>query len=1663
LARLSKLFSFRQFQAARPNSPLPGTDLDNEFTEVRKVVNEIDAELKDIRRSDGALNNGIVTQDSLAPGLLSQLTDPINQAVANARTSGAASAQIATDAANNALANAQEAQTYAQQAHLAADSVTQNIPGALSDINSAKAAALQAALDAKNAAADISNAEKSAAADADLAHKYAELSELWAEWMGQDGRHDQTIPPNKLKEMGITGDHWSARWWANKAANAFGQLTGLYLGVHPDHGSATASAGGPLTTGAIYYNSTTQTAYIWDGNGWKEFLKPSRAFTATLVYDATALQSVFDITTPDKFSRTATRTSTEAVDVFLNGVRLVPTDDYSVVGNVVTLNQAAPLHSMVQIDVYRDPNSLAPGAMNARLIRGITPDGVQTVFVATRQDTGQPIAAASPAELLVSVDGVIQEPGVDYQVNVKDVQFTKAPSADSNVFMVWYEPASAAGATRVIPAGTRLDALLDVMASGAKAAKDGQSLVWDDTDKRWEPKSLTTALSGLTDTKVVGTGAPKKGEVLTWDDVTSKWVSRPPTGGKSNLVDLLDVDAKNTHVPRDKDVLAYDQTAKMWSPSKALPDATVKALASDADPDPTKLPAGYLVLTTENNKHRLSVVSATGTLITLFDDVDLNQRIAANSLFQGAVKTPGELTALPTPANTNRGFYWTWQGSSGFVIAGSGATGSIIDPTVGLSTVTLNTGDWLQSDGTKWVHVSADLLSKQRWMTLGGFVTWAASTYEQGALVIHRASASSPLHYYRATGAVSATDPAPGRAGAPWEDITPQASIRGASDYDNTVTPLPGDVIGWDGGKFAIQTPITTLAGLTDVDQTNAASTDEILIYDGTQWTPVGFALSNLTDVTLGTPPRDGQVLIWNTDHWEAGSAASSIATLTDVDLTTRAQADGDALVWDATSGKWMPQVQSTSHPFLGSLASRPTAVNVGDTYYQTAAQTITTTTPGTAPAGIVAPTPTYDPLMNTPLAAGAVPDPASPGNPWRNPAVVPLPSTEPKYRFIYNGVTYQVDGAAPLIARINAGQATPDLWAQGANPPISVSTGTAATTTTTNVDVGFYRWDGTTWQTIKTSDYIPLFKGTFSVGSNTGSGYVPPTTPAEGDIWVDKNSTPPVFKVYRNGAWVLVNWQTDHLGLLSDLANVNVGASGSPGQGDALVFNQLTEQWESGAVPAHLTEYDRNTNYSAGTTVYYKGGLFEAKTRTSGVSPDFQYGDVWFFHRSNFAGTGDYIGPISFEAVNIVADATVAPTLTYAPDDIRPHWTLQYTNDNNWAIWQWELSMRGWTPGSALPVATWHRYDTLFTKPTGRRLWRNYSSPTNHVGDVVVWIYDDPKGTNAPHYRLFPWTLRPIRGDLISMHDVKAENPADQSILIWDDATSYWLAKPNPSYTKAEVDTKVQTLIQGLSHETAVQAIQNNPPSAPVSDEFYIVGTAGTGAWAGHNNAIAWWDGAAWQFQTPQTGETRLVETAGTGGENWHWNGTAWVKVANATTGSSSAASLFTVGDIKQSILTETQFIAELGVVEGRKWVLADGRNVAGTRYATLTNSVTVPDLRGAYLRMAGQNSTNASWNGGALNSYQEDMTRAPRNTAFTTDSQGNHQHANGAASWGGDAIWYGSRTMPNNKRVSNWDDWSGANPLTSSDGAHTHTITGGDSETKPKSYTTNFFIKVD
>lgn len=60
-------------------------------------------------------------------------------------------------------------------------------------------------------------------------------------------------------------------------------------------------------------------------------------------------------------------------------------------------------------------------------------------------------------------------------------------------------------------------------------------------------------------------------------------------------------------------------------------------------------------------------------------------------------------------------------------------------------------------------------------------------------------------------------------------------------------------------------------------------------------------------------------------------------------------------------------------------------------------------------------------------------------------------------------------------------------------------------------------------------------------------------------------------------------------------------------------------------------------------------------------------------------------------------------------------------------------------------------------------------------------------------------------------------------------------------------------------------------------------------------------------------------------------------------------------LGEIKTSIATEAQFQA----LNGSGWILADGRNVAGSAYATFYSTTTVPDFRGLILR--GKNNSRA------------------------------------------------------------------------------------------------------
>lgn len=105
-------YSFSGWQAVNPTKPLPGGQIDNELANVSQSIETLVSAVQDVRRSDGALQNGIVTADSLAPDVVYQISADLEAAVTEA--AGSATASAASAAAS--LASAGDAQTWAEQA-----------------------------------------------------------------------------------------------------------------------------------------------------------------------------------------------------------------------------------------------------------------------------------------------------------------------------------------------------------------------------------------------------------------------------------------------------------------------------------------------------------------------------------------------------------------------------------------------------------------------------------------------------------------------------------------------------------------------------------------------------------------------------------------------------------------------------------------------------------------------------------------------------------------------------------------------------------------------------------------------------------------------------------------------------------------------------------------------------------------------------------------------------------------------------------------------------------------------------------------------------------------------------------------------------------------------------------------------------------------------------------------------------------------------------------------------------------------------------------------------------------------------------------------------------------------------------------------------------------
>jgi hypothetical protein len=77
-------YSFRQWQAQHPADPLPGDRVDSEFDAVKASLDETQANLELIQRSDGQLGNATVGLDQLKPDVLAGVSPAVMWAASTA-------------------------------------------------------------------------------------------------------------------------------------------------------------------------------------------------------------------------------------------------------------------------------------------------------------------------------------------------------------------------------------------------------------------------------------------------------------------------------------------------------------------------------------------------------------------------------------------------------------------------------------------------------------------------------------------------------------------------------------------------------------------------------------------------------------------------------------------------------------------------------------------------------------------------------------------------------------------------------------------------------------------------------------------------------------------------------------------------------------------------------------------------------------------------------------------------------------------------------------------------------------------------------------------------------------------------------------------------------------------------------------------------------------------------------------------------------------------------------------------------------------------------------------------------------------------------------------------------------------------------------------------
>jgi hypothetical protein len=451
IERPVKLYDFGKVQVA------PAYEIDRQFDNHKRAIDAIIKQLNTVLRADGKLNNDLLTPESFPPKILDKLHDDAFNDAALAR--GATAQMLAQIVSRQNAIEKTQKELKALIAKNLSDNAATRVMGeevqARSRTLSARIEPMMLAVQTQ--AEEDFNEANEILRQAAVAEDWANVSIAWAEYM------PDTIPPNILATNAITGDHWSSRWWANRSANAFGQLAWLYYGGSVDPPEGSSSTGGAIPPGALWYDTGNNTMMVWNGTQWVPLEgKPIYADTLSLYYIASDGQTAFPLDTPDMHGKSVSLMAdgSQGVIVFLNGVRLTPSEDFVVdpPSSTITLAIGASAGSVLAVDVLIPSSQLQPGRVEALLVLdpNIDPvtgqpgqqDGVRTDFGLYVAQDSSLAGVGAPEELLVSYDGALQSPGVAYTLpNPNTIRFDVAPRTDTKIFIIWFRSPSDPTAT----------------------------------------------------------------------------------------------------------------------------------------------------------------------------------------------------------------------------------------------------------------------------------------------------------------------------------------------------------------------------------------------------------------------------------------------------------------------------------------------------------------------------------------------------------------------------------------------------------------------------------------------------------------------------------------------------------------------------------------------------------------------------------------------------------------------------------------------------------------------------------------------------------------------------------------------------------------------------------------------------------------------------------------------------------------------------------------------------------------------------------------------------------------------------------------------------------------------------------------------------------------